>query len=111
MEWFLGLFGLFFVIVIGLIAFAIIRAIVEAISNSGKPLEQVPAQVVAKRTDVGGGMNNQRAYSTYYVTFEDENGQRAEFRVKDRQFGMLAEGDRGMLRHQGTWFKGFARSR
>jgi hypothetical protein len=105
------LFGVVFILVIGVIAFAVVRAIAEAISNSGKPLEQVPAEVVAKRTKVSGGMNNTSASTTYYTTFEDENGIRTEFRVPGPEFGMLAEGDRGILRHQGTWFKGFSRTR
>ena len=46
-------------------------------------------------------------YTDYFVTFELENGKRLELRVKDREYGMLAEGDRGVLTYQGTRYLGF----
>jgi hypothetical protein len=81
----------------------------QTISNSQKPIVSIPVTVVAKRSDVGGGWNNMPASTSYYVTFELENGRRAEFPVSGREFGMIAEGDTGTIRRQGTWFKGFHR--
>lgn len=43
------------------------------------------------------------------VTFELENGKRLELGVKDPEYGMLAEGDRGRLSYQGTRYLGFER--
>lgn len=36
-------------------------------------------------------------YTHYFVTFELEKGKRLELGVKDAEFGMLAEGDQGVL--------------
>ncbi len=63
--------------------------------NNNSPQETVNAQVVAKRMKV--------------VTFELENGTRLELGVKDPEYGMLAEGDRGRLSYQGTRYLGFER--
>lgn len=45
----------------------------------------------------------------YYGTFEMEHGERREFLLHASEYGALAEGDRGVLRYQGEWFKDFAR--
>ncbi len=37
------------------------------------------------------------------------DGSRKEFGVTGEEYGLLAEGDRGMLQSQGTWYKGFNR--
>ena len=36
-----------------------------------------------------------------------EKGKRLELGVKDAEYGMLAEGDQGVLTYQGTRFLGF----
>ena len=46
-------------------------------------------------------------YTRYFVTFELENGGRVELGVKDSEYGMLAEGDQGLLTYQGTRYIGF----
>ena len=85
--------------------------VAQSISNSRQPLQHIPVKVVAKRTQVSGGMNNMPNSTNYYVTFEHENGVRVEFPMSGREYGMTAEGDRGTIGLQGTWFKGFKRSR
>ena len=47
--------------------------------------------------------------TAYFLTFQTENGERTEFNVDGRVYGMSAEGDRGQLSFQGTRFLGFAR--
>jgi len=90
-----------------------VKSIVTSVNNLGQPLSGRPAVIVAKRnhTSVHGGQGNMPAGSstTYYVTFEFGHGERAEFRVPSREFGLLAEGDAGTLHFQGTWFRGFDR--
>lgn len=50
------------------------------------------------------------SYSTYFVTFEVESGDRIEFEVKDTEYGMIVEGDDGELAFQGSRYHGFIRS-
>lgn len=35
------------------------------------------------------------SYTTYYVTFEVESGDRIELIVPDREYGLMVEGDQG----------------
>lgn len=109
------IFVLVFVIVIGGILFAVVKGIAQWSYNNGQPLLSSPARVVAKRTDTSGGgsmngMNSMNRVNTwYYATFDIEGGERREFSVSGREYGMLAEGDQGTLTFQGTRYKGFTR--
>jgi len=56
-------------------------------------------------------MRRTRSTTKYYVTFEElVTGERMEFKVSDRMYGMIAEGDDGVLVHQGTRYHGFERN-
>lgn len=46
----------------------------------------------------------------YFATFEFPDGSREEFRLQGEAYGLLSEGDSGLLRTQGTWFQGFDRN-
>ncbi len=82
-----------------------------SIWNSRQPLKTISVKVVAKRTEVGGGMGNMPSSTNYFVTFEHENGKREEFPVSGTEYGMIAEGDWGTIGRQGSWFKGFKLSK
>jgi hypothetical protein len=97
------------VLVFGLVGWQLLRGLGEWSRNNAMPVESVPAAVVAKRADVSGGMNGGSTWTTYYVTFEFDGGERREFWVGGRESGRLAEGDRGTLTHQGTRYHGFRR--
>ena len=103
-------FALVFVVIFVAIAFAILSSIFAAAGanakNNASPILDEHAHVVTKRTAVSGHENS---FTYYYATFEFENGQRTEFPVKGPEYGMLAEGDRGTLRYQGTRYLGFNR--
>ena len=99
-----------FLLVFGIIAVRLIRGFAQWSRNNPSPVESVPAKVVAKRTDTSGRMRGGRVWTTYYVTFELEGGERREFWVDGEAFGVLVEGDRGTLTHQGTRNKGFHRA-
>lgn len=47
--------------------------------------------------------------SSYYVTFQVESGDRMELSIRGSGYGMLAEGDVGMLSFQGTRYLGYER--
>ena len=97
-----------FVLVVGLMVVMVIRNVAEWGRNNASPRLSSPATVVGKRErhyshhNGGGG-------TTYYATFQFESGDRLELRLPDRDAGLLAEGDRGMLHFQGTRFLGFER--
>ncbi len=106
-----------------LIAGAIGRGLWVWIRNNHSPVQTVNARVAAKRMKVTGhgvtgvervsAMHNgfgSSTYTRYFATFEMENGKRVELSVKDSEFGMLSESDRGLLSFQGTRYLGFERA-
>jgi len=113
------LFTVMFVLVFGIIIFTIVKSISQWNKNNHAPRLTVPATIVAKRTNVSShrhhnhgdtGMHHTTHSTTYYVTFQVESGDRMELHVAGHEFGMLIEGDRGMLSFQGTRYLGFERN-
>ena len=116
-----GLFGIMFslsfLLVFGLILFTVIRSISQWNKNNHSPRLTVPATVIAKRTNVShhhhhdaNHVGHTSTSTSYYVTFQVESGDRMELHMAGHQFGLLVEGDRGMLTFQGTRYLGFERS-
>lgn len=110
------MFTLMFVLVIGMFIVVAVKGISQWNKNNHSPRLTVPATIVAKRTNVsrhhhhhGTGMHHTTHSTTYYVTFQVESGDRMELHVAGHEFGMLIEGDRGMLTFQGTRYLGFER--
>lgn len=99
------------VIVVIVLFFGLIIAVgvVNFLVNASKPLIEQQARVVTKRQSTGGGGGNTSVSTYYYVTFEREDGTRIEFSIAGTDYGLLVEGDQGVLRSQGSWFKGFSR--
>lgn len=109
-----------FIVVIGIIVFRAIQGVMQWKANNESPILNVPARICAKRASThtshhAGGTDGMHAHHTtstnYYATFEFENGDRKEFRIKSREYGLLVEGDSGMLTFQGTRYLGFERHR
>lgn len=111
-----------FILVFGLIIFAIIKGIAQWSTNNTKPILTVSARIVNKRMNVRTTSNSgvhhddhmihqpsSHTNTTYYVTFELESGDRQEFSVSGKESGLLVEGDIGRLTFQGTRYKGFQR--
>ena len=112
------LITVFAVLLIG----AIGRGLYIWMKNNRSPQETADARITAKRMKVSGrggtimanrvsAMNtiHSSTYTQYFVTFELEDGKRLELGVKDPEYGMLSEGDRGRLSYQGTRYLGFER--
>lgn len=111
-----------FLCMLGVFVAVVIRGIGTWNKNNHSPRLTVDASVAAKRTDVthhshanGGNVTGAQGYSTtsstwYYVTFEVESGDRMEFSVSGKEYGLLAEGDTGKLTFQGTRYLSFVRS-
>ena len=105
---------IFILIVFIIILISFFKAIKEWNFNNQSPKLTVPALVVTKRSSVShhhhGNDNMHSSHSTtYYVTFQFDSGDRSEFTVNGREFGMLAEGDTGLLTFQGTRYLSFER--
>jgi len=109
-----------FIIIAGIIIYRIIQGGMEWNDNNNSPVLMVNSKIVAKRTQVQGHghhangnntMHHNTTRTTYFVTFEVESGDRIELKVKDKEYGMLAEGDIGKLTFQGTRYKGFERKK
>ena len=99
-----------FVLVFGIIIVTMVRGVGEWNKNNQSPKLTVPATVVAKRSDVHRGIETMHTFTSYYVTFQVESGDRMEFEVSDMEYGMLAEGDSGELTFQGTRYLNFQRN-
>lgn len=101
--------GIVFALTLGIFLFVGIRFFQRWLDNNAQPVQTLPATVVTKRTKVWGGHNTSSSTS-YFVTFQFNDGSRKEFQVRGHEFGMLAEDDRGELTFQGTRYKEFVRS-
>ena len=99
-----------FVLVFGIIIVTMVRGVGEWNKNNHSPKLTVPVTVVAKRSDVDRGIETMHTFTSYYVTFQVESGDRMEFEVSDMEYGMLAEGVSGELTFQGTRYLNFQRN-
>lgn len=97
------------IIIFGGIIFIAMKSIGTWNSNNNSPKLTAPAEVVTKRTKTSGGSGDSSASTWYYATFQVDSGDRMELAVNGSQYGMLADGDVGMLTFQGTRFSGFER--
>ncbi|TDW04695.1 uncharacterized protein DUF2500 [Bacillus badius] len=84
--------------------------------NEESPRLSVPAMVKTKRVHVTRHSHSHDDHTassttTYFVTFEFESGDRSEFRISGKEYGVLAEGDTGILTFQGTRYIDFVRKR
>lgn len=101
--------GIIFIAVVAMFIFGIGSSVKQYASNKSKPVETLPARVIAKRPHTWGGTGDSSAHTSYYITFELESGERLEMPVSDNFYGMNVEGDTGMLTHQGTQMMSFER--
>ena len=116
------LFPIMFVLVLGMMVVTIVRNIRTWNKNNHSPRLTVEAEVVAKRMEVSHHQNanagdatgthgyTTHSFTSYYVTFQVESGDRMELEVGGSDYGMLAEGDSGRLSFQGTRYLGFVRN-
>ncbi|GGE31602.1 DUF2500 domain-containing protein [Streptococcus himalayensis] len=89
------------------LAWIILKSAKEEFKNNAAPKEEYAARLVGKRTYLGRG---RYASTTYYLTFEWNQGERREFCVDGEVYGLLAEGDVGDLIFQGTRLIDFRRN-
>ena len=106
-----------FVVVFGIIIANLIKGGRQWSKNNQSPVLTVDAAVVAKRVSVlhnhmgSDGTPITASATTYFATFEVASGDRMEFKIGGREYGMLAEKDRGRLTFQGTRYLSFDREK
>lgn len=107
-------FIVFAIVIIGIVG-SMIKGAKQYSYNNKQPRLSVQASVVDKRTNVSRRHHNHdnthhtSTSTTYYVTFEFESGDRTEFEVDGREYGIIVSGDKGTLTFQGTRYLGFER--
>jgi hypothetical protein len=112
----MNLMFFFLPLVLALIAFLIVAIIiyipiaVDKAKNNRKEILSVPVRIVTKYHNPLGGRTGYLD-AKYFVTFETKSGDRNEFVVSENEYGMLAEGDAGTLKYQGTRYHSFRRQR
>ncbi len=118
-DLFSSMFFLVFFLILGVIVFNIFSGIKQWSYNNTQPVLDVKCKVVTKRTsvsrssghtDANGHHHSGHTSTSYYITFEFSSGDRTEFNVSGRDYGMIAEGDFGTLKFQGTRFLEFLRN-
>ncbi len=106
-----------FILVFTLIIVFLILGVKQWSKNNASPILTVEATVITKRSQIDHFQNNtdnmfqDTSSTTYYVTFEVASGDRMEFHVRDKEYGLLVEQDSGKLTFQGTRYLGFLRTR
>lgn len=102
---------------LGIFALAVItylRVNAEYRKNRKSPVTTQKAKLIQKRIEVKGHKNpdkdpkdNPTARLYHVLRFRLENGAIAEYDVEEQVYEQYEEGSKGLLRYQGTWFKGF----
>lgn len=108
----------FFIVIFLIIIVRSIRGAKQWKQNNESPVLTVNATVKTKRANTRHHHNNtsvndmhHTSSTTYFATFEVDSGDRMEFNIRDTEYGMLAENDKGKLTFQGTRYLGFERNR
>ncbi|MBC7808572.1 MAG: DUF2500 domain-containing protein [Akkermansiaceae bacterium] len=92
-----------------LAVYTVVEPILKAGRDGAKSVVARRATVIAKRQELWGGVTASPYTTSYYVSFEMESEDRVELEVEDTDYGLIIEGDTGILSSQGDTFKGFQR--
>ena len=109
------LFPIFFLLIFAVIAVTVIKGLLGWKKNNNQPILNVNATVVSKRENFRRSANTHNnhhmgtGHTSYFVTFQFDSGDRLELQVKGKEYGMMVEGDAGVLVFQGTRFHSFDR--
>lgn len=114
-----SIFSIFFLLIVGIIVFSVIRRIVQWDKNNKSPEISVKASIVDKREsknttthynagDITGahGMHTTTDV-TYYIKFMVESDEYMEFSVSHSEYNILSKGDEGVLTFKGTRYMSF----
>ena len=101
-----------FVVLFFILFFAVLaKNIAQFFKNEASPRLTVPAKIVdmQRKTHHHHSNGHHHHTHTYHVTFEVESGDRMELQMPGSKYGLIVEGDEGMLTFQGTRYLGFER--
>ena len=103
------IFGFAYIFVFGTIIYFSIRGIHEWYQNNQSPIVTIHALVISKRMNTSVHIHDMHHHRStiYYITFEIQSGERLEFHVNGKEYGIIIEGDVGVLSYQRTRFLGF----
>ena len=108
------LFTVMFLVVFATVLVTTFRGLSQWNKNNHSPRLTVPVTVVSKRQEMFRRRTRRArlhgSYTVYYATFQVESGDRMELQLDGSQYGLLVEGDAGMLTFQGTRFLDFRRT-
>ncbi len=108
-------FPIFFLLIFAIIAITLIKGLAGWRKNNDQPVLNVNASVVSKRENYRRAARNQNnhplhtGHTSYFVTFQFDSTDRLELQVDGEDYGMIVEGDEGVLVFQGTRFHSFDR--
>lgn len=102
-----------FILVFGIILFRVFKSISQWLYNNKQEVLTKRAKVIDKRSDVryhnSGNSHGSSTHTSYYITFEFDSGERQAFKVRVKEYEILALDDYGELTYQGSRYKGFNR--
>lgn len=92
--------------------FIIAKGIGQWIGNENSPVLTAPATIVdmRRKTHHHHHKHGHHISHSYHVTFEKEDGERVELKVKRYEYNEMSIGDKGTLTHQGTRYQGFEKT-
>ena len=101
------------------LAYIIARFLSERKKFKNSPIINERAFVLSKRTITRGKIHNdkqndritERISTGFFVTFQFENGDRMEFEISEKRYGVLIENDIGLLTYQYTKLINFERDK
>ena len=102
-------------VAIGLIIFFIARGVATWVKNNNSPVETRHARAVSKRVKKSSGMTPTgtdggfitTVNETFYMTFQLDGNETAEFKVRRSVYKAHNEGEPGDLTYRGTRFISF----
>jgi hypothetical protein len=106
MEFFFLLLGAIFVVAI--VIYGVISLANADADNEPPPQLSQEARVIGKRQHVSDNYSG-ISITYYYVAFEMSDRSRIEYSVDGYDYGLMIEGDVGILQSQGESFQGFDR--
>lgn len=116
------MFNFLFIFIIIIFIVVLVKNISEWNRNNHSPITDTEAVVALKKIstathqhpvggDASGAQGMHISTSTeYYITFRTKDGELKKFRVNEREYSLVSEGQEGKLSFQGSRYIGFERN-
>lgn len=106
----MNLFGVIFILIFAFCWVSIpVSIILMVVNRIGGKRQTVDAMIVAKRLNCarhhhGAEIISDHEPTTYHITFQIDKGPRVELQVKESQYDLMFDGERGKLTYKGKRF-------